>query len=110
MSAKIIFSYNFVLYNILHAGRPKGKKMCKIQLTGQLVSTLLHFPLQQTNPLLPTLHFSKHVDCYLNGQLQSTYILKGLPNTNDQEIELCQNGGFYGVFKSLIVINDKYLQ
>lgn len=44
---------------------------------------------------------NRSVDIYINGGLQRSCTLKGIPNINQADLHVCQDGGFYGQISRL---------
>ena len=44
---------------------------------------------------------TRTVDIYINGKLERSCVLKGVPHVNNSPLKVCQNGGFYGQISRL---------
>lgn len=59
-----------------------------------------NIPLQKWVHIIYMLN-TRTVDIYINGKLERSCVLKGVPNVNNAPLQVCQNGGFYGQISRL---------
>ena len=59
-----------------------------------------NIPLQKWCHIVYILN-TRTVDIYINGKLERSCVLKGVPHINNQPLKVCQDGGFYGQISRL---------
>ena len=59
-----------------------------------------NIPLQKWCHIVYVLN-TRTVDIYINGKLERSCVLKGVPHINNQPLQVCQDGGFYGQISRL---------
>jgi hypothetical protein len=59
-----------------------------------------NIPLQKWCHIVYMLN-TRTVDIYINGKLERSCVLKGVPNVNNQPLQICQHGGYYGQISRL---------
>ena len=59
-----------------------------------------NIPLQKWCHIVYMLN-TRTVDIYINGKLERSCVLKGVPKINNAPLKICQNGGFYGQISRL---------
>lgn len=45
---------------------------------------------------------NRTVDMYIDGKLERSCVLRGVPKLNDGEVHVCDNGGFFGKISNLV--------
>ena len=60
---------------------------------------IYNIPLQKWVHIIYMLN--TRTDIYINGKLERSCVLKGVPNVNNAPLQVCQNGVFYGQISRL---------
>jgi hypothetical protein len=45
---------------------------------------------------------NRTVDIYIDGKLERSCVLRGVPKLNDDQVHICDNGGFFGKISNLV--------
>ena len=45
---------------------------------------------------------NRTVDIYIDGKLERSCVLRGVPKLNDEPVRVCDNGGFFGKISNLV--------
>jgi hypothetical protein len=124
----LAFTYSFWIYisdwnyrfgefkNILFKGKPGGDEFSpgiwlypNTNALHARISTLAdpnegcdiqNIPLQKWVHVVYMLN-TRVVDIYINGKLERSCVLKGVPKINTEPLRICQDGGFYGQMSRL---------
>jgi hypothetical protein len=60
-----------------------------------------NIPLQKWVHIVYVLN-NRTVDIYIDGKLERSCVLRGVPKLNDEPVRVCDNGGFFGKISNLV--------